>query len=162
MDDMKRSLLVLLDRFDTGMLCTRQPDGTMRARPMALAQVEESGDLWFVTGVGSGKVEEVLNDPHVVVTFQGRKQFASISGRAEIVGDEERIEALWRDEWGEWFPQGKDDPRLALLHVRATEAEWWDESVARGAKHALDAAKAALSGKQRRGDEEREHGHLML
>ena len=159
MDDMKRSLLDLLDRFDTGMLCTRQSDGTIRARPMALAQVEDNGDLWFVTGIASGKVEEVLNDPHVLVTFQGRKRFVSLSERAEIVGDEERIEELWRDEWRAWFPQGKDDPRLALLHVRATEAEYWDET--RGARHALEAAKAALSGK-RADTAEREHGHLML
>ncbi len=162
MDDTKRSLLVLLDRFDTGMLCTRQPDGTMRARPMAVAQIEQNGDLWFVTGIASGKVEEVLHEPHVVVTMQGRRRFVSVSGHAEVVGDEEKIAELWREEWRAWFPEGLNDPRLVLLHVRASEAEYWDETGTRGAKHALESARAALSGKRAPGHEVQEHGHVML
>lgn len=159
MNDMKQCLLDLLDRFDTGMLCTRQRDGRLRSRPMAVAKVDESGDLWFVTGVGSGKVEEVLNEPDVLVTFQSRTRYISLSGRAELVGDPQRLEELWRDEWEAFFPGGRDDPRIALLHVRAQEAEYWDASP-RGVRHAFEAAKAALRGQ--RIDDAEEHGHLVL
>lgn len=160
MADVKQGFLDVLKRFDTAMLCTRQHDGTMRARPMGIADAQENGDVWFVTGLGSGKVEEVLKDSAVVVTFQSKKRFLSLSGRAEVVGDEAKIEALWREDWRPWFPEGADDPRLVLLHVRATEAEYWDESGGRGVSGAFEAAKAALQGK--RGDEMEEHGHLML
>jgi general stress protein 26 len=159
MDDMKRCFLDLMERFETGMFCTRQASGSLRARPMAVARVEENGDVWFVTAIGSGKVEEVLNDSAVVVTFQSRSRYVSLSGRAELIGDPTRLDELWRDEWREFFPEGRDDPRLALLHVRAVEAEYWDSS-ARGVRHALEAAKAALQGKRRENAED--HGHLLL
>jgi general stress protein 26 len=159
MDDMKRCFLELVERFDTGMLCTRQPNGALRARPMAVARIEENGDLWFVTAIGSGKVEEVFNEPSVLVTFQGRSRYVSLSGKAELVGDPQRLDELWREEWREFFPEGRDDPRLALLHVRAAEAEYWDSS-ARGVRHAFEAAKAALQGKRRESPEE--HGHVVL
>ncbi len=162
MNEMKRGFLEMLERFEAGMLCTRQPDGTLRARPMAIAKAQENGDVWFVTGVGSGKVEEVLNEPGVVVTFQSKSRYLSLSGKAEIVGDESLIEALWRSEWRVWFPEGKDNPGLVLLHVRATEAEYWDERGARGARYAFEAAKAALKGKRPTADDVEEHGHLML
>ncbi len=162
MDDVKRSFLEMLERFDAGMLCTRQPDGTLRARPMAVADARENGDVWFVTGLGSGKVEEVLNEPGVVVTFQSRARYLSISGRGEIVGDEALIERLWKPAWRVWFPEGKNDPRLVLLHVRATEAEYWDESGTRGVRYAFQAAKAALKGQRPRPSDAEEHGHLVL
>lgn len=161
MNDIKRSFLDMLERFDAGMLCTRQPDGTLRARPMAIAEAQENGDVWFVTSLGSAKVEEVLHESGVVVTFQSKSRWLSISGRAEIVGDDALIERLWRPEWKAWFPKGKDDPELALLHVSATEAEYWDDSGARGVRHAFEAAKAALQGKHANASEE-EHGHIVL
>jgi general stress protein 26 len=158
--DMNGRLLEQLERFETAMLCTRQSNGTMRARPMRIARMQHNGDLWFVTGLGSGKVEEVLHDPGVVATFQSKTRFVSLSGRAEIVGDEELLESLWRDAWREWFPEGRADPRLALIHVRATEAEFWDESAKKSVRHIFEAAKAALAGSRVQPNEE--HAHLML
>ncbi len=157
----KASLLTLLEHFETGMLCTRQGDGTLRARPMVVARVQHNGDVWFLTAIGTGKVEEVLKDPGVVVTFQSRTRFVSLSGRAEVVGDEQLVESLWRDDLEAFFPQGRNDPRLVLIHVRATEAEYWDERGARGMRHAFDAAKAALTGNHAVTNDE-EHAHVML
>lgn len=39
----------LLRRFSHGMLVTRTPDADLRARPLAVAAIEEDDDLWFVT-----------------------------------------------------------------------------------------------------------------
>jgi general stress protein 26 len=162
MDETRRSVLEMLERFETGMLCTNQPDGTLRARPMAVAEVQDNGDVLFVAGLGSAKIEEVLKDPGVVVTFQSRSRYHSLSGRAEFVADEAAVERVWRPEWKAWFPEGKDDPRLVLLHVRATEAEYWDESGMRGVRFAFEAAKAALKGKRAHPSDVEEHGHVTL
>ena len=161
MKETKSHLFDVLEHFDTAMLCTRQPDGTLRARPMAVAEAQRNGDLWFVTSVETGKIDEVLNDSGVVAAFQSKTRYLSISGRAEIVGDETLIARLWQEAWREWFPQGKDDPRLVLIHVRATEAEYWDRSGAKGLRHVFDAAKAALKGERADGRDE-EHGRVML
>src|SRR5215207_5477177 len=39
----------LIKEFDTAMLVTRNADDRLEARPMAIADVEETNDLWFIT-----------------------------------------------------------------------------------------------------------------
>lgn len=162
MDDDKQTFLDVLQHFDTGMLCTRSPEGTLHARPMALADVQESGDVWFVTGVDSGKIGEVLKDNHVLVTCQSTTRFLSLSGTGEIVHDDAKIAKVWREPWRAWFPQGKDDPRLVLLHVRPTAAEYWDASATRGMRYVYEAAKRIFRGKRMTAGDVEQHGRVSL
>lgn len=136
----------LLDEFDVAMLATRTADGQLRARPMALAEVEPDGTLWFLTDRHSGKIEELEQDPHVVVTMQSRAKFVSLSGTAAPVEDRARVARLWELEWQAWFPGGKDDPNLVLLRVDGHEGEYWDNSGTSGLKYLVEAGKALLTG----------------
>ena len=54
-----------------------------------------------------------------------KQDFASVSGRGEIVRDRERMQALWSPWVKVWFPKGLDDPNLALLCVQVESAEYW-------------------------------------
>ena len=84
----------LLGEFDVAMLVTRTAEGMLRARPMALAEVEPDGTLWFLTDRRSGKVNELERDGHVAVTMQSRATFVSVSGTAAPVEDRARVAAL--------------------------------------------------------------------
>lgn len=148
MTDSKHEFRENLKHFDTAMLVTRSTDGTVRARPMSIAAAEEDGDLWFATSVGSGKVDEIWQDQRVAATLQSKERFLSISGHAELVRDRAKIHQLWRDTWKVWFPQGKDDPDLALIHVVAEEAEYWDQHGAKGLRYAFEAGKSLIQGKR--------------
>jgi general stress protein 26 len=58
--------------------------------------------------------------------------------------DRATIERLWSLSQKVFFPAGKDDPNLVVLHVRVRDAAWWDVSgnfIAR----ALDFARGMLS-----------------
>ena len=156
-----REFVELLQSFDTAMLATRQPDGAMRSRPMAIARAQSNGDLWFVTAI-DGKVEEVINDPDVLATFQSRDRYLSVTGQAEVVGDQGLIDAVWRERWRTWFPAGQRDPRLVLIHLRAKEAEYWDDSATHGVRWAFERAKAALEGRTLTPQEAEHHGHVYL
>ena len=81
----------LLEDFGVAMLVTRADDDTMRGRPMALAEVESEGTLWFATDRNSGKMDEIEKDDHVVVTMQSSTKFVSLSGKATPVDDREKI-----------------------------------------------------------------------
>lgn len=89
----------LLDEFGLAMLVTRTPDGQLRGRPMALAEVEPDGTLWFATYRHSAKVDELATDPHAAVTMQSKTKFVSLSGTATPVEDRERAARLWKAEW---------------------------------------------------------------
>lgn len=152
----------LLVGFENAMLVTRSTAGELRARPMAVAQVESDNDLWFVTGTGSGKMDEIATDPHVCVTFQSSSQFASLSGQATMVRDPQKIDQLWKEAWKVWFPEGKRDPSLVLLRVEAQEGEYWDRSGVKGLKYLFQAGRAYLQGTRPDTNQQQQHRKLDL
>lgn len=141
----EKHLHELLESFDTAMLITRHHDGN-HARPMAVAAVEGSHCLWFVTSVDSPKAAELRDDPRVSATFQSSRRFVALSGNAEIVRDRAKIHALWKETWKVWFPNGKDDPSIALIRVNVDDAELWDNAGAKGVKYVFQAVKSVLAG----------------
>lgn len=145
-DTPHKKLRELLDDFDTAMLVTRSPAGELRSRPMALADVEQDGTLWFMTQRQSGKTDEISADSHVNVALQSQRQYVSISGTAALVDDRRKVDELWNEAWKTWFPGGKDDPSLGLLRVNSTAGEYWDNSGASGIKYLIEAGKAYLTG----------------
>jgi general stress protein 26 len=154
----KQHLHHLLESFDTAMLITRHRDGE-HARPMAVAGIEDDNVLWFVTAIDSPKAEEIRNDPRVSATFQSDKQYVALSGTAELVRDRAKIHALWKATWKVWFPNGKDDPSIALIRVAVDDAEFWDDAGAKGVRYALEAAKAFVARKTPSPVEE-QHGRV--
>jgi general stress protein 26 len=133
--------------FDNAVLVTSASNGRCHARPMAVAEIREDGDIFFATSTDSPKIAEIAANPDVVVTFQGGKQFAAVSGRAEVVKDRNLIDHLWSEAWKVWFPEGKDDPTLCLIRVDGREGEYWDNAGMQGMKYAFEAAKAYVQGR---------------
>ncbi|CAN5303735.1 pyridoxamine 5'-phosphate oxidase family protein [soil metagenome] len=125
--DTKEHFDEILKDFDNAMLVTHDPEGELRARPMAMAESMSSGDLWFATDVTSGKVEEILADPRIAITLQGNGKYLSLTGRATVVHDRQKIRELWTPTWKAWFDD-ENDPKLGLINIRAREGEFWDFS----------------------------------
>ena len=128
------------------MLTTEDGDD-LRARPMAASQSEFDGTLWFFTSASSHKVEEVGSDQRVGVTYADPKlqNYVSLSGHAKLVQDKAAIDAHWSDILTTWFPNGKDDPDVALLRIEVTKAEYWDAPNSKMV-HAYGYLKAKLTG----------------
>lgn len=138
----RQDLVELVREFDTAMLVTETPEGALRARPMAIARVEDQGDMWFVTSSDSPKVEEIRGHHAVNVTLQGKNRFLSLSGQAWIVRDRAKIDELWSKAYEPYFPQGKDSPDLVLIRVQADHGEYWDFSGAQRLRYLYEAGKA--------------------
>jgi len=148
MPDAHQEFRELLDTFDNAMLVTRNVQGELRARPMAVASTERDGDLWFATSIDSGKVDEIRADDHVAVTLQGGGKFLSLSGTATVVVDRARIDALWSDAWKVWFPDGKESKDLGLIHVAAHHGEYWDYGAKETLRFLFEAGKALYAGEE--------------
>jgi general stress protein 26 len=159
----EKKLGELLEDFGVAMLGTRTAKGQLRARPMALAEVEEDGTLWFATDRHSGKLDELAQDPQAVVVMQSSTKFVSLSGTATPVEDRERIARLWKAEWKDWFPKGQDDPNLVLLRVDGHTGEYWDNSGTHGVKYLVEAGKALVTGTRPEvGGDPKTHGKVDL
>lgn len=117
----------LIEDIDFAMLTTFS-NNKLRSRPMSTQQLEFDGDLWFFTGDNTNKVEEIEKDNRVNISYAKPESntYISVSGTATLVKDRAKIEELWNPIYKAWFPEGLDDPTLALLKISIEEAEYWD------------------------------------
>ena len=148
-DDLQK-LREMIKEIDFCMLTTINENGDLHSRPMSSnGDIDPNGDIWFFTSASSNKVSEVATSPNVNLSFADPKnqQYISISGRAELVRDRKKIEDLWRPEFKMWFPEGKDDPDIALLRVRLEKAEYWD-SPSSTIGYALSFVSSLVTGKE--------------
>lgn len=146
--DKAEKLTDMLSGFSNAILVTHSSEHGMSGRPMAIAKVEEGGKLWFLTDRDSGKMIDLARDNHVAVTLQSQSQFLVLSGRAEIESRAEKIDELWSESFRVWFPGGKEDPSITLLHVVPDRGEYWDRSGLAGMKYLLKAGVAYLQREQ--------------
>jgi general stress protein 26 len=156
-----QKLAKLIKGIQVAMLTTQDDDGTFRSRPMATQQTEFDGTLWFFTQAGSHKVHEIDREHQVNLSYAdpGDNRYVSVSGLATLVRDRAKIDDLWSPVLKAWFPQGKDDPDIALLRVDVTKAEYWDAPSSTLVKLA-GFTKAVLTGKEYRPGENQKLNNL--
>jgi general stress protein 26 len=138
----------IVKAVDICMLTTVDERGDLHSRPMSNnREIEFDGDLWFFTYGSSHKADEVGRVPKVNAGFAdvGAQQYASLSGRAEVVRDRAKIEELWLPQLKAWFPEGVETPDIALLKVTVERAEYWDGSQSVVA-HAFSLVSSLVSG----------------
>ncbi len=102
--------------------------GSSGARPMSVQEVDDDGNLWFLSASDSHKNQEIAMNPAVNLYFQGsaHSDFLHISGRAVILHDKNKILDLWKFILKTWFTEGINDPRITIIKVTPEEGYYWD------------------------------------
>lgn len=123
----KKKIWSYIKDIKIGMLTTVD-DGELRARPMHIVQDDYDGTIWFYTKADLSKVDEVQEDRDVGLSFCNHKDdvHVSLSGKAKLSFDKVMIDKFWSPFAAAWFPDGKDDPDLALLEIKIHKGEHWD------------------------------------
>lgn len=119
------------------MMTTVCKDGTLCSRPMATQEPHFDGGLWFYTKADSDKVGEVEEEGQVNLTYENSLEsiYVSLSGRATLVQDRQLIEGLWHEDLRVWFPEGVNDPLLALMRVDVDKWAYWDAQSSAMSEH---------------------------
>jgi general stress protein 26 len=138
----------LVDDIKTCMM-TSVDGAHLRSRPMRGHADQASRQLWFFTKASSHKADEIEQDREVNLAYSrpDKEEYVSLSGRAKLVRDRHRDEAMWNPFVAAWFPKGKDDPDLALVRVDVSQAEYWDSPASRMVQ-LYEVAKANISGRE--------------
>lgn len=126
-DDMDK-LASLIDDAGTAMLTTIDDDGKMSSRPMMPLQMDANGSLWFFTKRDATDKEAGHNQLNLTFSDDGDGTFISLSGSSKLLRNEAKIKELWSPMVRPWFPDGEDDPSLALLRVDVEGGEYWNSS----------------------------------
>ncbi|PTR00094.1 general stress protein 26 [Mucilaginibacter yixingensis] len=97
-------------------------------RPMSVQQIDDEGNLWFLSAVDSHKNAEIQQYNRVQLLFMGsaHSDFLTLGGRASISTDKVKIKELWEPIVKTWFTEGVDDPRITVIKVTPDEGYYWD------------------------------------
>ena len=143
----------LVEDVNVCMMITKAEDGKLYARPMSNAKVEEDGSIWFFTNEYSGKVDQISDENEIFLTYSSpsKNSYVSLNAKATLSDDKEKIDELWTPAMNAWFKDGKNDPKILLIHATPIEAEYWDSSSSKIVM-LFNMVKAAITGNYTGGD----------
>nr|WP_165983518.1 pyridoxamine 5'-phosphate oxidase family protein [Macrococcus goetzii] len=115
-------LFELIEKNDIAMLTTHHQDKLV-SRPMSYQDVDDQGDIWFLTTL-TEKTEEIKKDNRVNLAFT-KKGYVSIAGHAEIINDDAKKKEYWSKGIELFLSTSYDDPNVVLIKVVPESAEYW-------------------------------------
>jgi general stress protein 26 len=119
----------IVEKAESCFFCTkRSSEASSGVRPMNVREVDEVGDLWFLSSKDSYKNQEIARNNTVDLYFQGSPHggFLHLLGSAVILEDKAKIEALWEPIFKTWFTEGIEDPRISVIKFTPSEGYYWD------------------------------------
>jgi len=121
----------------------------LTSRPMSTQEVDEEGNIWFMSRNTSVKNQEISKDSHVQLFYakNSSSEYLSVYGTAQILIDKAKIKELWQPIAKAWFTEGEDDPSITLLKVKPLDAYYWDTKDNKFVS-LIKIAASAISGKE--------------
>lgn len=126
----KKMLSDIMKEIDICMMTTVGAYGHLHSRPMSNNRnVDWDGDTWFFAYHDSSQVKETERESNLNLAYSQPDDviFVSVTGKGEIVKDDEKKKELWYDELERWFPDGPEDNKVVLIKVAATRAYYWSK-----------------------------------
>jgi general stress protein 26 len=113
---------------DIALFTTNLSKIPLATRPMGTLDVDDEGNLWFLSKNDSDKNLDISYDNQVQLFYSNKSsaEYLSIYGHAQILTDRTKIEEYWTPLAKAWFKEGKDDPTVTLLKVTPADAYYWD------------------------------------
>jgi len=135
LDQKVHDLITFIDNCKFCMMATRiASSGLLVSRCMALAGKENNDiDLIFHANYESGKTDDLKSDPDINLGFLNSVgEWASISGKAEVVLDREEVKKHYSPALKAWMGDlgdgkhdgGPEDPRICLIKVKSVTAQY--------------------------------------
>lgn len=119
----------LAEGAKTCFFCSNIKTGLpVSARPMAVQEVDDEGNIWFLIANDSHTYNDLKQEPLAQLFFQGShySDYLNVYGIANLSDDKEKIKQFWKPVLKAWFTEGEDDPRIAVVKLEPTEAYYWD------------------------------------
>lgn len=121
----KKKFRELVEDIKICMFATNLGQQPLSVVPMYTKEVDEAGNLWFLSLRSSDHNKDLENDSTCQLLYSdGSGKFLSAYGFAEISDDRTRIESLFSKMDKAWF-KGPEDPQVTALKFTPDEAAYW-------------------------------------
>lgn len=110
------------------MMSTVNKKGELHAWPMTTTETSIGAkEIWFIGDKNSDVVKDIRDNKSVGLSYatQDAKNYVSISGKAELSDDKDKLDELWSPIDSAFFEQGKKDKDVQLIKVVPHGAECW-------------------------------------
>lgn len=123
-----KKLQEMINAIRVSMFFTKGKGKKDDVRPMAVVNVDDDGNIWFLTKKDSEKVDAIDFDENVQLVFShpGKEMYLNVEGIAEILDDKNIIKKIWTPMAKAWFEGGIDDPEICAIKVIPQEGNYWD------------------------------------
>jgi general stress protein 26 len=110
------------------MFCTKASELPFETRPMSTQDVDDKGNIWFLSCDDSSKIDDIKQDDAVQLVYSnlGAATFLTVYGRADVFKDKKKAEELWSPIAKAWVKGGADDPNLVIIRVRPETGYYWN------------------------------------
>ncbi|TRW24267.1 pyridoxamine 5'-phosphate oxidase family protein [Flavobacterium zepuense] len=127
-DEAKAKIKEMAEDIKMCMFCTELGVRPIPTRPMGVLNVDDEGNLWFLSSKKSNKNFEIQHDNEVQLIFAKNSDahFLSVFGTATIYRDRAHVEEIWTPTAKTWFEEGKEDPDATVIKVTPSDAYYWD------------------------------------
>ena len=116
----------LAEDIKTCMFCTYK-NTKLQSRPMSVQEIDDDGNLWFLSDKTSDKNSEIKDNNIVEIFFaENHDKFLSLHGKAIISYDRQKIEKLWNPIIKIWMQGGVDDPNLSVIQFIPEDGYYWN------------------------------------
>jgi len=118
----------IIKNADTCMFVTNVSSFPLSSRPMNTIKVDDNGTIWFFSKDNSEKNKHISIDSKVQLFYSnhGSSEYISLSGNAQIIRDQKKVEELWAPVARNWFRAGKTDPSITLIKFIPETGHYWD------------------------------------
>jgi len=101
----------IIDSAKCRIFITVDENGKPQARTMSPFPAEENMVIWLGTSPRSRKIQQIKNNPNVMVYYYDTKglSYVSIAGQARIVNDPEKKAHYWKSSWTRYYPDPDKD-----------------------------------------------------
>lgn len=125
--DAKDKIKELAESIDFTMMCTDLKNTPFHAIPMSTKEVDEQGNIWFLSNKESHHVHHISQDNRSTLLYSkpGSMSFLKVYGLGYIFNDKTIIKELYGSMDDTWF-DGVDDPNICAIKIEPLEAEYWE------------------------------------
>lgn len=120
----------LIKDIKFGMFTHHHANGMMHSQPLTTLNksMDEGNKLYFFVSRTSDVATQLQQNDNVNVSYTSTSDdsYVSVSGKAMVLEDMKKKEALWSPMAKAWFPGGPTDPDLALVQAIIGRAEYWE------------------------------------
>ena len=101
----------IIDSARSRTLITVDEYGKPQARTMSIFPPENDMVIWLGTSTNSRKVNQIKNNPNVMVFYYDTKgrSYVSVAGQARLINDPDKKAHYWKKSWTRFYPDPEKD-----------------------------------------------------